>query len=244
MTWNTAVAKQSLFLDKAGEDGHNPILTGLPFVVAVRFSEEVYGVSGYVGSLSPPTTPVTFVQDITNTRLFTISGVAGTAPFNTVGAFTYIRIMFTSALTGDTTIWEKKLYIAAIPSDVVEVYNGAWAAGALQVCPQMLPIRFMNSWYDAFRIKGFGGAKYVSMFDYGTAETDSDNDQVLRVTDERIDRVHYVYLAKHYVNMQETHDFTVRFKTEQGAVSNFVDVRVRVTSRACWGFAIKDPETS
>jgi len=245
MTWNTAVAKQSLFLDKAGENEYNPILSGLPFVVAVQFSENVYGVTGLVGATSPPTTPVSFVQDQTNPRLFTLSGVAGYGAFNIVNAFTYLRIIFTSAITGDSTIWEKKFYIASAPSSIVQVYGSTtgWQV-APALCSQMCPIRFLETWYDAFRIKGFGGAKYISVFDYGTDEDDVECQQVLRITDERIDRVHYVYLAKHLVGTQESHDFTVRFKTGTGTQANYIDVRVQVTSQACWGFEIQDPIVS
>lgn len=252
MTWNTSVDKQTIFLGRAGNDEYNPLLSGLPLDVQVEFSQNVHSVSGLVGAESPPTTPIAFTQDPSDLRVFRHSAVAGVAPFDTGDAFTFLRILFTSQLTGDVTYWDKKFYIAALPSDAVQVYDvdAGWLnvnydtlPGVVPNCAQQCPVRFMQSWYDEFRVLGYGGAERVSVYDYGSAETDTINREVRRDTDERIEPYSYVYLAKHVVNTVEQHDFTVKFKSVDG-VADGVEVRVRVNSLPCWGFEIRDPITS
>ena len=90
MSWNTMIDRQTIFLENAGEDEYNPILEGLPFEIVVYFNENVHTVSGLVGSTSPPTTAITFTVDPSNSMKYIYSGVAGTAPFNTVDALTNI----------------------------------------------------------------------------------------------------------------------------------------------------------
>lgn len=252
MTYNSAVAKQSIFLGDAGEDQYNPILEGLPFEVRVEFSEDVHFVSGLVGANSPPATTFSLTQDETNSRIFTYSAIAGTAPFDTIDATTYLRFLFTSELTGDQTIWEKSLYIASIPTNAIQVYdntngwtsvNFANSPSDIPSCAQMCPIRFFNTWYNEFRKKSYGGAKYVSVYDYGTDEGDAEREYVLRQEDNEIAMQKYIYLEKHVVGTVENHDIAVKFKVNSGDTTG-VEVRIKVKSLSCWGFEIKDPVTS
>jgi len=249
MSWNTNTIKQVFLYNDAGESQYNPVLFGLPFVLNVEFSENVYGVSGLVGSVSPPTTAFSFTQDPTNSRLWTHDGVAGTAPFNVIDALSYIRILFTSALTGDQTIWEKKLYIASLPIDAIQVYDSVsgWTSvnygispAIITLCAQMCPIRLFNTWFDEFRLKGYGGVDRLSVYDYGTNEGDTDISDVARDENAVISQVKYIYLKKHEVSQVENHDITIKFKASNVGIAG-VEVRIKVQSLSCWGFEIKDP---
>ncbi len=253
MTWNTAVEKQTIFLSSAGEDQYNPILEGLPFKIQVEFSENVHEVSGLVGATSPPTTSISFTQDESNPRIFTSTGITGIAPYSTVDALTYINILFTSEITGDKTIWDKKLYIASLPSNLIQVYSqsSGWVSvnfgttlGTIPSCAQMCPVRFAPTWFNEFRKKGYGGAGYVSIYDYGTSEGDEEREEVKRNEDAVVSKVQYLYLQKHVVGTVEQHDIAVKFKTKKGASIQGVEVRIKINSLSCWGFEIKDPVTS
>lgn len=250
-TWNSNLAKEVLQLSNAGEEMDNPILDGLPFQVKLRFNQTTHSVAGKAGITSPPVESFSFVLDPDDAMLYTANFIAGTAPFATgdAGVRNNIRVTSTSSLSNSETIWEKKLYIANLPTHAVQVYDreNGWTSvnsdtlAARPLCSQMCPIRFFSDWYDQFEIPGFGGAKYVSIFDQGTEESEETKNDVERVTDQDIELVHYIYLVKHALKSIETHNITIRFKTAKGLDVDYVDVNIEVQSPECYGFEIQDP---
>lgn len=248
---DTNILKTAFLLNGAGNDQYNPILSGLPIVLKVRFVASITGLSGRIGSEFPPTTPITFTVDGEDALLYTHTALAGTAPWTT--GKKYVRLTFTDIATGKETTWDKQVYIAALPIDAVQVYDvvtRTWRSVNYETIPSIVPsvcqmcgIRFFNSWYDDFRIARYGGASHVSVYDVGTTETESTHTQVRRRTKDSISSVHYVYCEKHVSATEEYHDFLVTFRSEPTS-SNVVNVRVRVKTLACYGMEIKDPETT
>ncbi|MFH0814299.1 MAG: hypothetical protein V2A69_15900 [Pseudomonadota bacterium] len=242
MNWNTGTQKNTILLNDAGADQYDPILSGLPFTVSVRFNGAIQGLSGLVGS-----TPISFTVDPTDSLLYVHNAVAGVAPFTT-GEKT-VRITFTSTVTGKETVWEKTVYIAALPTDAIQVFdvltqtwrsvNFGTTPGTIPRCGQMCPVRFFNSWYDEFRMTHFGGASLVSVYDYDTTEAETDEQYVRRDIEKDITRTSFIYLERHMAAVEETHDINVTFKTEVNSPG--VTVRIKVTSLCCIGFEVKDP---
>jgi hypothetical protein len=246
MTWNPYLAKQVLQLGNSGEELENPILSGLPIQIKIRFNSNGYTLTGKAGITSPPPDNFYFIQDETDLLLYRANLITGEVPFQTSneGVKNFIRVTSNSIV-----VWEKKLYIANLPDHAVQVYarESGWVSvnintlSAIPLCCQMCPVRFFSEWYDQFNLSGFGGAKYVSIFDAGTEEYDETIEGVNRVTDSKIEEIHYIYLVKHTLKSIETHDITVRFKTGTGIQEDYVDANIRVQSPECWGFQIKDP---
>lgn len=253
MIWDDKIIRQTILLNGAGDSQYNPILSGLPIRLRIEFSENVFAVSGLVGSTSPPSTTVSFTQDSENSRVWTCEGIAGEAPFDTVDAVSYLRVVFTSAATGAKTYWDKRFYIASLPSDAIQVYSqsNGWTSvnydtmpTVIPLCAQMCPIRVLSAYFDDFAIKHYCGALYSSIFDYGTAEGDLDRLSVKRDEDRRVCTLQYIYLEKHQVGQVENHDIKIKLKTETGQDKAGVEIRVKLQSLSCWGFEIKDPVTS
>lgn len=274
MTFQTTEQRQSVLLNGAGDsvsfdsDGDivgNPILSGLDFAISAKFDQVAKQVSGLAGTTSPPTTAISFSQDIEESTLYQHQAVAGVAPFansiavgNSSITPTFVRVNYSSADIGDQTVWEKKLYIAPLPEDAVQVWdivNQEWVSvnfgtnpNAIPTCCQHCGMRFFNGWFDEFRVPKFGGVKYVSLYDWGSTEEDAVQLQVSRDIEREISRERYVYLQKHVLATIENHDFAVEFKTEKSAgitgASDGIVIRVKVKSVACWGFEMLDPETS
>jgi hypothetical protein len=241
MTWNKN-EEHGIFLNRAGEGAGNPVLAGLPFFVDVHVPSVLFSVSGLAGQDSPPTTAISFSEISGSERKFRHRGVAGQAPF--ASGENRIRV----SLVGHDTAFqiERKLHVSAVPSDAIQVWAGDWisipGAGS-PLCAPLCPVRFLSSWFDDFRIKGYGGAERVSIFDTWTNEYGVQENFVGRVVDEKIEDVTRIVLKKHVIRTEEAHHITFRFKSEPGAQANFVDVQATILSKSCYAFEIKDPVT-
>ena len=242
MLWNTQTTKQTILLNDAGDNQYNPILSGLDFTLKVRFNESVYAISGLVD-----TTPITFVVDLIDILLYICSATAGIAPF-TAGEHT-VKITFTDTATGKETTWEKKIYIAALPVDAIQAWDvvtGAWVSVNFDTTPstipqvsQQCPIRFLNSWYDEFSEKHYGGVSVISVHDYGTTESDWIEQYVHRIEEQEITRVNYIYLVRHAAEDEEIHDIAITVKSHGGGTA--VIVKIKVKTICCVGFEFRNP---
>lgn len=250
MFWNTQRDKQVLLISNAGTGLVNPILQGVPIIVSARFRQDVESVSGLIGTSYPPATTFSFTQDDNDTLLWKHSAVAGTSPFIVSSSPLDVRAIFTSSETCDTTIWDKKLYIQALPCHAVQVWSldDGWTSinytndpSTVPVVCQMCAIRFFSGWYDDFRIPRYGGIQTVSAYDYGTSESDLSEEDIHRHVDEDISRMNYVYLNKNLTGIVETHEFTLAFKASETVAQT---VRCMVQTKACLGINIQDPVTT
>jgi hypothetical protein len=226
-----------ILLNQAGLVANDPILAGIGITIAARFKDKIHGITGKIGQTNPPTTNITLTQNQADSYLYEYSGVAGAAPL-AIGK-NYLRIQATSTLTGDITTLDYQFYIAAEPSDLIEVWSitqSNWVVPSSSVTvSQMMAVRFLNSWYDAYRIKHFGGVGYIDVYNSGTR-------QIRPISNGRIDNIYYFYLQKHAIATIETHNFTVKYKAnanDAGIIKNYT-----VRSPACIALEIQDPQTS
>jgi len=247
--YNSILQKINLDINNAGFNASNPALSGLPLSFNIRFNNQAHAITATVSS-GGTTNNITVSVDSEDSLLYKIDTILGQSPFSFVDQQSLIKIIFEHPVTADEVEIEKNFFVASLPTDAVQVYdinNGYTSVnyetdpGTIPSCSMQCGVRFFNSWQDEFQIKRFGGAQYISVYDYGTEETDKDSDQVYRDIDVEAENLNQIYLIKKQPGVEETHDVQFKFKTEKES-SNGVLLRARIKTPGCFGSEVRKPK--
>lgn len=235
--------KNILFINRAGKDSNNPLLTKVKKNIIFEFKNPIKSIVGYVDIVSPANTKaITFVK--INDLKYKIAFESDTEPFDYLDKITYMRIEIIGN-NGITTI-EKQLYISSRTDNLIKIFNysnKAWEYvknNYSQTVCEVCGIKILEDFEDEFGYKTFGGFKWISVFDGNTNYNDTSEHYIKRQT-YKIEKMRQIYLVKHNHNIEENHYIKFLLKNSKNDTDGLT-LEGKMKSLACYGFLLMNPE--